>query len=70
MHRHTLFDSVGRPDGGLDASAPGDLDVLSASLIGSAKKRFIMMPPEEKLAHFDRQAGVHEANQEVGAAMV
>lgn len=26
------------------------------------------MPPEEKLAHFDRQAGAHEANQEVGAA--
>lgn len=29
-----------------------------------------MMPPEEKLAHFDRQAGAHEASQEVSVAVV
>lgn len=66
MQWHTLFDSVGSLYGGLNASAPCDSDVLNAPLMGNAKKEFIMMPPEEKLAYFDRRARAHEDNQEVG----
>lgn len=39
---------------------------MSASLLGNTKKDFIMMPPVEKLTHFDRRAQAHEDNQEVG----
>lgn len=60
-----MFGSVGRTNGDLDASAPCDSDVMSASQLGSTKD-FIMMPPAEKLTHFDRRAQVHEDNQEVG----
>lgn len=52
-------------NGDMDASAPCASDVMSASRLGR-KKDFIMMPPVEKLTHFDRRAQVHEDNQEVG----
>lgn len=51
---------------GVDASSSCGSDVLSASQTQYAKKEFIMIPPEEKLKHFENQAQIHEDNQEVG----
>lgn len=65
MCSHTLFDSTRSVDGDVNASPPCDSDVLSGSQTGSAKKGFIMMPPEEKLKHYDNRAQAHEDNQEV-----
>lgn len=66
IYWHTLFDSKGSTDGDVNTSPPCDSDVLSPSRTGYAKKKIIMMPPEEKLKHFDSQAQAHEDNQEVG----
>uniref|UniRef100_UPI0037E991D6 tetratricopeptide repeat protein 23 n=1 Tax=Semicossyphus pulcher TaxID=241346 RepID=UPI0037E991D6 len=52
-----------------DASPHCDSDMLSASQTGYAKREFIMMPPEEKLRHFDRRAQAHEDNQEFDACI-
>ncbi|XP_040894541.1 tetratricopeptide repeat protein 23 [Toxotes jaculatrix] len=43
--------------------------VLSPSKTGYTKRDFMMMPPEEKLKHFDSQAQVHEDNQEFDACI-
>lgn len=63
---HTLFHSMGSASRGVNASPPCDSDVSSPSQAGYAKREFIMMPPEEKLQHFDSRAQAHEDNQEVG----
>ncbi|XP_010732600.3 tetratricopeptide repeat protein 23 [Larimichthys crocea] len=56
-------------DGDVNASPPCDSDVLSGSQTGSAKKGFIMMPPEEKLKHYDNRAQAHEDNQDFDACI-
>ncbi|XP_044049982.1 tetratricopeptide repeat protein 23 isoform X2 [Siniperca chuatsi] len=55
---------IGSTNGDMNASPPRDSYVLSPSQTGYAKKEFIMMPPEEKLKHFDSRAQAHEDNQE------
>lgn len=59
---------MGNRSRAVDASPSCDSDVVSPSLMGYryAKKEFIMVPPEEKLRHFDSRAKDHEDNQEVG----
>ncbi|KAM7396674.1 hypothetical protein PAMP_019698 [Pampus punctatissimus] len=54
---------------GVDASPLCDSDVVSLSQIAYAKKEFTMVPPEEKLRHFDSRAQDHEDNQEFDACI-
>ncbi|XP_045893316.1 tetratricopeptide repeat protein 23 isoform X2 [Micropterus dolomieu] len=61
---HAMTSDMGSTSRGVDTSPPRDSDVLSTSQTGYAKKEFIMMPPEEKLKHFDSRAQAHEGNQE------
>lgn len=51
------------PSGGEDMSG---LDALSPPLTGHTKRQLLMMPPEEKLKHFDTLAQRHAENKEVG----
>ncbi|XP_070763897.1 tetratricopeptide repeat protein 23 [Enoplosus armatus] len=53
----------------MNASPPRGSDVLSPPQTGYGKKEFIMMPPEEKLKHFDNRAQAHEDNQEFDACI-
>ncbi|XP_041651977.1 tetratricopeptide repeat protein 23 [Cheilinus undulatus] len=54
---------------GQGASPPGDSDMLSASQTGYTKREFTMMPPEEKLRHFDSRAKNHEYKQQFDACI-
>lgn len=66
-----LFDSLESTDGAVNVSPPCDSEVtISPSQTRSSRRDFIMMPPEEKLRHFDRRARAHEDNQEVGVEQV
>ncbi|KAM9352372.1 LOW QUALITY PROTEIN: tetratricopeptide repeat protein 23 [Symphorus nematophorus] len=60
---------TGSTNRAVNSSPPCDSDVLSPSQTGYAKKEFIMMPPEEKLRHFDSRAQAHEDNQEFDACI-
>ncbi|XP_045893317.1 tetratricopeptide repeat protein 23 isoform X3 [Micropterus dolomieu] len=66
---HAMTSDMGSTSRGVDTSPPRDSDVLSTSQTGYAKKEFIMMPPEEKLKHFDSRAQAHEGNQEFDACI-
>ncbi|XP_029991826.1 tetratricopeptide repeat protein 23 isoform X2 [Sphaeramia orbicularis] len=48
----------------MDVSSDCGPNGESPSLTGYTKKKFIMMPPEEKLKHFDSRAQVHADNKE------
>ncbi|XP_029378617.1 tetratricopeptide repeat protein 23 isoform X1 [Echeneis naucrates] len=50
--------------GSTDASPPSVSNVQSPTKTGCPKRDFMMMPPEEKLKHFDCQAQTHEGNQD------
>ncbi|XP_041853609.1 tetratricopeptide repeat protein 23 isoform X2 [Melanotaenia boesemani] len=52
------------PTEGMDVITDRGSDVLSPPLPGCAKKEFLMMPPEEKLKHFDTRAQTSEDNHE------
>ncbi|XP_070686701.1 tetratricopeptide repeat protein 23 [Pempheris klunzingeri] len=61
--------AIGNSNRDVDASTSGDSGALSPSQTGYTKKEFIMMPPEEKLKHFDSRAQAHEDNQEFDACI-
>ncbi|KAI3370734.1 hypothetical protein L3Q82_007278 [Scortum barcoo] len=62
-------EEMGSASGAVNASPPSDSGVLSPSLTGRAKREFIMMPPEEKLRHFESRAQAHEDSQEFDACI-
>ncbi|XP_018519544.1 tetratricopeptide repeat protein 23 isoform X1 [Lates calcarifer] len=62
-------ESMGSSGRGADASPPCGSNVLSPSKTGYARRDFMMMPPEEKLKHFDSRAQAHEDNQEFDACI-
>ncbi|KAG7216071.1 hypothetical protein INR49_007823, partial [Caranx melampygus] len=57
-------ESMGSTDRGVDGSPNCSSNVPSPSKTGYSKRDIMMMPPEEKLKHFDSQAQIHEDNQE------
>ncbi|XP_069019647.1 tetratricopeptide repeat protein 23 isoform X2 [Embiotoca jacksoni] len=60
---------MGSSDRGVDVFPDCGSDVVSPSQTGCAKKEFMMMPPEEKLKHFDSRAQASEDNQEYDACI-
>ena len=58
-------ESMASTDVGVDASPPCGPDVLVPPKAGCSETDFVMMPPEEKLKHFDSRAQAHEDRQEV-----
>lgn len=57
---------MGSTDRGDDGSPNCSSNMLSPSKTGYSKRDIMMLPPEEKLKHFDSQAQAHEDNQQVG----
>ncbi|XP_069567201.1 tetratricopeptide repeat protein 23 isoform X1 [Brachyistius frenatus] len=62
-------ESMGSSNRGVDVFPDCGSDVVSPSQTGCAKKEFMMMPPEEKLKHFDSRAQASEDNQEYDACI-
>ncbi|XP_008290207.1 tetratricopeptide repeat protein 23 isoform X2 [Stegastes partitus] len=62
-------ESLGSAHRAVDASPDCGSDVQSPSRTRCARKEFIMMPPEEKLKHFDSRAQASENNQEFDACI-
>lgn len=58
-------ESMGRTSGAVGAPPASHSDAKKPSLETYDKKELIMMPPEEKLKHFESRAQALEDNQEV-----
>ncbi|XP_035497243.1 tetratricopeptide repeat protein 23 [Scophthalmus maximus] len=60
---------MGSTSRSVDEPPPCGSVVLSPSKSGCAQRGFMMMPPEEKLKHFDSRAQAHEDNREFDACI-
>lgn len=61
-----MFDSSSEgTNRSVDVSPASDPDMLSSAQAVHGRREFFMMPPEEKLQHFERRAQTLEDHQEV-----